>query len=156
LVCLKSSRVIDLTEYSCADHFSKDIQADQRRDSLYQLLKDVRVFQASDISTTYIVNAQGIERKVRTNSLMRLDVEENQLRVFVPRNKNGQKDAFATCLAKEMICFLGLPETKSWWIITAVLTLEPKSLDSFLIDNASRTTTVPPPRIRIRRRSLFL
>jgi hypothetical protein len=63
---------------------------------------------------------------------MRLDEKGNQLRLFVPRDENGQKDAFAICLAKEMIRFLGLPETKSWGIITAVLTIEPQRLDSFL------------------------
>jgi hypothetical protein len=63
---------------------------------------------------------------------MRLDEEEDQLRLFVPRDENGQKDAFAICLAKEMIRFLGLPEAESWRIITAVLTIEPQRLDSFL------------------------
>jgi len=122
---------IKLTKYSCAEHFSKGIQANRRRD-LYQLLKDIQVFRASDISTTYTINAHGINQSVTTKGLMRLDEEGDQLKLFVPRDENDQKEAFAICLAKEMISFLGLPEAESWHIITAVLAVEPERLDSFL------------------------
>jgi hypothetical protein len=122
---------IKLTKYSCAEHFSKGIQANRRRD-LYQLLKDIQVFRASDISTTYTINAHGINQSATTKGLMRLDEEGDQLKLFVPRDENDQKEAFAICLAKEMIRFLGLPEAESWHIITAVLAVEPERLDSFL------------------------
>jgi hypothetical protein len=58
--------------------------------------------------------------------------EDNQLKLFVPRDDDGQKDAFATCLAKEMIQFLDIPEKESWHIITAVLTVELERLDMIL------------------------
>lgn len=122
---------IKLTKYSCAEHFSKDTQAN-RKSGLYQLLKDIKVFRASDISTTYTINAHGINKSVTTKGLMRLDEEGDQLKLFVPRDENDQKEAFAICLAKEMIRFLGLPEAESWHIITAVLAVEPERLDSFL------------------------
>jgi hypothetical protein len=63
---------------------------------------------------------------------MRLDEKGGQLKLFVPRDEHDQKEAFAICLAKEMIRFLGLPEAESWHIITAVLAVEPERLDSFL------------------------
>ena len=122
---------IKLTKYSCVEHFSKDMQANRGR-GLYQLLKDIQVFRASDISTTYTINAHGINQSVTTKGLMRLDEEGGQLRLFVPRDVNDQKEAFAICLAKEMISFLGLPEAESWHIITAVLAVEPERLDFFL------------------------
>ncbi|KAE8443772.1 hypothetical protein EG329_001366 [Mollisiaceae sp. DMI_Dod_QoI] len=117
--------------FCCAEHFSKDMQ-DNRRKGLYQLLKNIQVFRASDISTTYTIKAHGINQSVTTKGLMRLDEKGDQLRLFVPRDENDQKEAFAICLAKEMIRFLRLPEAESWHIITAVLAVEPERLDSFL------------------------
>lgn len=116
---------------SCAEHFSKDMQVNKRK-GLYQLLKDIQVFRASDISTTYTINAHGIDESVGTKGLMHLHEEGDQLKLFVPRDEHDQKEAFATCLAKELIRFLGLPEAESWHIITAVLAVKPERIDAFL------------------------
>lgn len=120
-----------LTENSCAEHFSTEKQANKRK-GLYQLLKEIQVFRASDISTTYTINAHEIDESVTTKGLMRLDEKGGQLKLFVPRDEHDQKEAFAICLAKQLIRFLGLPEAESWHIITAVLAVEPERLDSFL------------------------
>jgi hypothetical protein len=139
----KTTKQIKLTKHSCAEHFQKDMQANRRR-GLYQLLKDIQVFRASDISTTYTINAHGTNQSITTKGLMRLDEEGGQLKLFVPRDENDQKEAFAVCLAKEMIRFLGLPEAESWHIITAVLAVEPERLEYFLhrqgISNNHSTT----------------
>ena len=97
---------IKLTENSCAEHFSTDMQANRRK-GLYQLLRDIQVFRASDISTTYTINTHEIDESVTTKGLMRLDEKGGQLKLFVPRDEHDQKEAFAICLAKEMYSFPG-------------------------------------------------
>lgn len=161
-------------QLSCARHLSKEIKVDSN-ENLYEMLKNIQVFQASDISTTYIIDKYGIKEEVTTPGQMRFEPERfdpngDQLKLFVPRDQREQKHAFDTCLAREMMRFLGLSEPDSWQIITAVLSVEPARLNSLLqrqgILNPYATTsshipevtvdTVAPNTIQIKRDSSLI
>ena len=85
-----------------------------------------------DIFTVYEINSQGIYRKASEEGLLRMAVDGNRLEIFVPRDDDGQKHAFATCLSKEMIKFLKIDEHKSWPTVNALLTVGIRQLEKTL------------------------
>jgi hypothetical protein len=58
---------------------------------------------------------------VRTTELLFFDADDLHIKIVVPQDENGQKEAFATCLPKEVIRFIGLPEGESWQLATSLL-----------------------------------
>lgn len=61
--------------------------------------------------------------------------EENQLRIFVPRDDNSQRFAFTMDLPKKMFEFLDIPETECWSIISTILMVPLEMVDSVLVRN---------------------
>ncbi|KAF4630462.1 hypothetical protein G7Y89_g7676 [Cudoniella acicularis] len=117
--------------FYCGGHFRVNRLASSRR-NLRQLLRGIQVYRASDISTTYELNSQGVNKTATRSGLMRLSINNNQLHLFVPRDQDSQREAFAYCLAKKMIEFLDIPERESWQIISGIFTTPIDRLESSL------------------------
>lgn len=136
MVCFWFKNVSFANRPSCAERLSKRIKTNSK-ENLHEILNNIQVFQASDISSTYIVGTQGIKEEVTTPGQMLFEPEffdpkGAQLKLFVPRDQYEQKHALDTCLARGMMRFLGLSRPDSWQIVTTVLTIEPARLNSFL------------------------
>ena len=60
-------------------------------------------------------------RAVKTTVPLFFNAEDDSIKIFIPPDEDGQREALASCLPKEIIRFIGLPEGESWQLVTALL-----------------------------------
>ncbi|RFU31499.1 hypothetical protein B7463_g4807, partial [Scytalidium lignicola] len=110
-----------------------------RLSKVKQLLDTMKVYRATNIYITYSVNFMGYKESVQVPETLFFCEKFGCIHLFVPADDIGQREAFATRLPKEIIQFIGLPESESWQIVTSLLNVKidrvKTILDRFEIQN---------------------
>ena len=130
--CLQlTSQLADIFA-SCCVHFKSQRLQDR---SLYRKLQEANVYESDEISTTMTISrhrSSYIVRGVRSN--VHIDSDEEQLRLYVPKDKKERKLCYLNQLPQKLAIHLGLADSSAIRIMGSIMSASSDLLDDLLME----------------------
>lgn len=104
--------------------------------NVFRLLQTANIYESEGFQRTLVLHYGDIEVNAQSgNGLVHIEVQNNVLRVFIPRDHLDQKRCYRTELPKVLSSHLGIRDEKALQIFRTIFTTSEEILESVLNDD---------------------